>query len=353
MKIRLRHMIGALACALAAAPGALAQEKPRPPQIDSREFASAPYVLPNGVKGEPVVVPSASPADYGPLIKGETGPIAQLSAQLFLPANAKGPTPAIIETPGSGNLGPHHIAHAAALTSAGFAVLIVDPFFGRGIDNTIADQNKLSWAASAYDVLASVKYLRGRPEIDGGRIGAVGGSRGGTAAMMAASAPLSDAVLGAGAGLRAVVAGYPWCGVQFRSARLAARASLLVLQGDKDDWVSFQQCQDATHAMDVAGQNVVMKLFPGALHAFDRAGVPRTTIADAVTSTIFPTIYMTDEGVFYNMRTGAPDPAVKAADLFGYSVKGGFLHKGVTIGSAGDEAAEFTREMIDWFKTRL
>jgi dienelactone hydrolase len=309
--------------------------------------------LPNGVKGELVTVPSASPTDYGPLMRGDTGPLVKLTAQLFLPPTAQGRVPAIIETPGSGNLGPHHIAHAAALTSAGFAVLVVDPFFGRGIDNTISDQNKMSWAASAYDVLASIKYLRGRQEIDAARIGATGVSRGGTAVMMAASAPLTNAVLGAGNGLRVVVAGYPWCGVQFRSAHLADKTSLLVLQGDKDDWVSFQQCQDATHAMDVAGQNVVMKLFPGALHAFDRAGVPRTPIPDAVTSTVFPTIYMTDDGTYYNMRTGVPDPSIKDADLTGYAIKGGFLRKGVTIGSDGDQAAEYIREMVEFFKSRL
>ncbi|MFX8727581.1 dienelactone hydrolase family protein, partial [Acinetobacter baumannii] len=86
--------------------------------------------------------------------------------------------------------------------------------------------------------------------------------------------------------------------------RLADGASLLIMSGDRDNWVSFQQCQDAAHAMDVAKQDVVMELFPGALHAFDRAGVPRTEIPAAVTSTIYPTIYMDDQGTFYNMRTG-------------------------------------------------
>ncbi|MHC6738892.1 hypothetical protein ACYUZU_13810, partial [Staphylococcus aureus] len=89
----------------------------------------------------------------------------------------------------------------------------------------------------------------------------------------------------------------------------------------------------------VAKQDVVMELFPGALHAFDRAGVPRTEIPAAVTSTIYPTIYMDDQGTFYNMRTGKADPTVTAQALTTYSVKGGFLHKGVTIGSEGDQAA--------------
>lgn len=323
------------------------------PKVESADFATKPMALVNGIHGELVKFESASPLDYGPMMKGELGKPVTLTAQLFLPLKSVTSVAAIVETPGSGNLGPHHLAHAAALTSAGFAVLLIDPFLGRGIDNTIADQGKLTWAASAYDVLAGVKYLRTRKEIDPTRIGATGGSRGGTAVMMAVAAPISNAVLGDDKGLRAVVAGYPWCGVQFRSAQIAKGASLLILQGDRDDWVSPQQCQDAAHAMDVAHQDVVMKLFPGALHAFDREGVPKTAIPDAVTSTIYPTVYMSDDGTYYNMRTGKADPSITAASFIEYSIKGGFLHKGVTIGSTGTQAADYIKEMTDFFKMKL
>lgn len=325
------------------------------PHIDSAQFAKTAYVLSNGIKGVPVAIPTSNPVDYGPLIKGELGKPVNITGQLFMPAGASGRVAAVIENPGSGNLGPHHLAHASALTSAGIAVLVIDPFFARSIDNTMVDQyGQISWATSAYDVLAAVKFLRARPDIDGTRIGATGGSRGGTAVMMAAAAPLSDAVLGAGQGLRAVVAGYPWCGTQFHSARLSKGTALLVMSGDKDDWVSFLQCQDATHAMQVAdGQNVLMQLFPGAHHAFDRAGVAPTKIAAAVTSTVFPTIYMDDAGNYYNMRTDKVDPTVTSQALLNYSIKGGFLHKGVTIGSEGTQASEYSQEMVDFFRANL
>ena len=194
------------------------------PKIDSAEFARGAYQLSNGIKGMPVTIPTNNPVDYGPLIKGDAGKAVEITGQLFMPAvpaGSSGPVAAVIQNPGSGNLGPHHLAHAAALTSAGIAVLVIDPFFARSIDNTMVDQHgQISWASSAYDVLAAVKWLRTRSGIEGARIGATGGSRGGTAVMMAAAAPLSDAVLGAGKGLRAVVAGYPWCGTRFHSARL-------------------------------------------------------------------------------------------------------------------------------------
>lgn len=324
------------------------------PHVDSAQFADKPYVLSNGIKGMLVKIPSHSPTDYAPLLKGDLGPVVMLTGQLFLPASgSKQPYPAVVETPGSGDLGQNHMAHAAALTSAGMAVLVIDPFFSRGIKDTIANQNQLSFAASAYDVLASVKFLRTRKDIDAKRIGATGGSRGGTAVLMAETAPVSDAVLGAGNGLRAVVAGYPWCGVQFYSAHLADHASLLVMSGDHDDWVSYQQCQDQTHAMGVAGQDVVMELFPGARHSFDREGVPPATVPDAITSTTFPTIYMDDQGRYYNMRTGKVDPALAGPTISQYSIKGGFLKKGVTIGSERTQAKEFSDDMVNFFKAKL
>jgi dienelactone hydrolase len=322
--------------------------------IDSAQFAKEPFVLSNGVKGLLVTIPTHNPVDYAPLIAGDLGKPVSITGQLFIPAHGSVKFPAVIENPGSGNLGPHHLAHAAALTSVGIAVLVIDPFFARSIDNTMVDQfGQITWASSAYDILAATQFLRSRSDIDGQRIGATGGSRGGTAVLMAATAPLSDAVLGAGKGLRAVVAGYPWCGTQFQSAKLSKGVALLTLSGDKDDWVSFLQCQDATHAMQVAGQNAVIKLFPGARHSFDRADTPPTTIAQAVTSTNYPTVYMDNKGVYYNMRTGALDPTLTPQSFLDYSIKGGFLHRGVTIGSEGTQASEFEQEMVNFFKEHL
>jgi len=323
------------------------------PRVDSTQFAQAPVTLAGGVQGLPVKVPSRTPSDFGPAMRGDLGGSVALSAQLFLPALAARNLPAVIIMPGSGGVAPHHIEQAGALTAAGFAVLLVDPFYARGIGDTIADQGRLPWAASAYDVLAAFAYLRGRSEIDPKRIGAAGSSRGGTAVMMAAAAPFSDAIAGRGKRLKAVVAGYPWCGTQFRSARLVRGASLLLMQGDRDDWVSVQQCQDAVHAMSVAGGDAAMKIFSGGLHALDRTGVPPTRIETAITSTTFPTVYMDDTGHYFDLRTGQVNPALQPSDFVGQSVSGGFLRKGVTIGTTGTQAEEYVQEMVKFFVSKM
>ena len=313
------------------------------PRVNSATFATVPIVLSGDIRGTVVTVPTRNPVDYGPAIHGNLGTSVSLTAQFFVPAGSRGQLPAVIIVPGSGGIGPHHLEQARDLVAAGFAVLILDPFHARGIGDTIADQGKLTWAASAYDVLAALTYLRTRADIDPDRIGAVGSSRGGTAVMMAIAAPFSDAVIGRGRGLRAVVAGYPWCGTQFRSARLTKGAALLVLQGDRDDWVSVQQCQDAVHALSVAG----------GLHALDRSGVPPTRIESAVTSTIYPTVYMDDAGRYFDLRSGEVDPSLNANDFVNKSVAGGFLHKGVTVGTTGTQAADYIHEMVEFLKSCL
>ena len=275
------------------------------------------------------------------MLHGELGLETRLNGQLFRPGNAAGKIPAVILVPGSANLGPHHLVQAASLTRKGIAVLIIDPFTGRKLTDTVADQGRFTWAASVYDVIAATQYLRTRRDIDGNKIGALGGSRGGTAVMMAASRPISERLLGKNKGLRFVVAGYPWCGTQFKSAKLAKESSLLVMSGDRDDWVSVQQCQGAVSAMAAAGSNSAIRLVADALHAFDRGDVSPRRIEQAVTSTIFPAVYMDDEGRFFDLYTGKLDPALTSADFVRRSVEGGFVHKGVTIGSTGNQAKQY------------
>ena len=332
-----------------------ATSEPRPvlPSVDAAAFATRPIELADGTIGEPVAFSSASPVDYAPLLRGELGTKVQLNAQLFRPAGARRPVPAIVMVPGSGGIGTHHLVQAAVLTHAGFAVLLIDPFRGRGIEDTVTDQGRLSWAASTYDVVAATRFLRTQDGIDGSRIGAVGSSRGGTAVMMAAMRPLSDALFGPNAGLRAVLAGYPWCGSQFRKARLVEGAALLLLSGDKDDWVSLQQCQDAVHALAVAGDDANIMIFPGARHAFDRADVPPIRLPQALTSTTYPTVYMDDAGRYFNLRTGRVDPTLAATNFMRASIEGGFIRRGVTIGSEGTQARDYASELVNFFREHL
>lgn len=348
----LKKLIGtALALVLTVSPST-AEPASKVESVDPVAFASDPLVLSDDLVAQPVFVPSSTPADYVNILRGDLGESVALTAQLALPATAEAPLAAVIIVPGSGGVGTHHIVQMRMLVESGFAVLVIDPFTARGISETISDQGRLPFSASAYDVLAATKFLRSRNDIDPGRIGVLGSSRGGTGALMAASKPLSEAVLGKGAGIASVIAGYPWCGAQFKSGALADESRLLILQGDRDNWVSVQQCQAAAQAARLTGSDVSIHLFHNAYHAFDREDLAPKQI-DAYTALSFPIIYLDDEGTFINWRTDEADPTIKGDFYSNFLLEGGFAQKGVTIGSTGDQAKEYRKEVLDFFSDTI
>ena len=166
-------------------------------------------------------IPSASPVNYHQVIsKPAAMPPVTIDGKLFLPRrSAAGKLPLVMIVPGSLGVAPSHVAHAEALTRAGFATFVLDSFGARGVTSTVANQTQFSFAASAYDVLAAWKVLAGLPEIDASRIGAQGHSRGGSAVLTAATRRFADAVIGPGSGLKGVLAAYPWSGHQFQRPR--------------------------------------------------------------------------------------------------------------------------------------
>ena len=320
--------------------------------IDPEVFATRSVLLDNGLSGRLTKFESKTPHDFAPLLAGKLGDSVTLDAQLFLPA-AKNRNPVVIMVPGSGNIGPHHLEQVSALTNAGIAVLLIDPFRARAISSTIGNQAQLSWAASTYDVIAAFKFLKSVREIDSENIGVLGSSRGGTAALMALTEQVSNSLLDDDEHIKAGFAGYPWCGLQFWNARIAKQSSVLIMSGNKDDWVSVQQCQDFAHSSTQVTGNVNIVLVPGAYHAFDRSGIDPLRMESVLTSSSYPTVYMSDDGTYLDPATGLPDKNLSGEDFINEAVAGGFIRKGVTIGTCGNQAQEYRDTMVRFFVETL
>jgi len=137
-------------------------------------------------------------------------PGVRLAGTLTIPAG-KGPFPAALLLSGSGAQDRDEtiLGHkpfkliADHLTRRGVAVLRVDDR-GAGGSTLGPDPEKLTTADFAVDARAAVGFLKGRPEIDGGRIGLIGHSEGGIIAPMVAAEPSSGiafVVLLAGTGV--------------------------------------------------------------------------------------------------------------------------------------------------------
>lgn len=324
-------------------------QSPTPVRFRDRDITFA-----NGSTGLTLDIPSANPVNYHQAISRPAQmACVTIDGKLFLPpgTDRKGRPPLVIVTPGSLGVAPSHVAHAEALTGIGIAAFVLDPFGARGIGSTVANQTQYSFAASAYDVLAAWKVLSARSDIDAGRIGAQGHSRGGSAVLTAAARRFADAVVGSGRGLQAVLAAYPWSGHQFRDPSVGA-TQVRVLMGDRDQWCSAMQVQGHVQAMRLTGGEATLRFFSGAAHSFDR-GTPLQHIAEASVAPGALTSYIADDGAFLHPLQSEPRPDLTDRDLMIYGLKTGYGRKGASIGTSGEEANLFRADMLEFWRRTL
>lgn len=191
-----------------------------------------------------------------------------LTGWLRLPAGA-GPFPAVVLMHGCAGLTDAVRAgleaHAAFLVGHGYAALILDSFEPRGLAGGAVCRSTSKLGAAAWyrvhDAFNALRYLRGRPEIDGDRVFLLGQSNGGTVALNAARRR-GQRHTGAEESFAGVIAYYPYCaGLDDMTTRT------LILIGADDDWTPAAPCQTAAR-FDGDGLIEVV-VYPGAVHSFD------------------------------------------------------------------------------------
>ena len=236
------------------------------------------------------------------------------------------------------------------MTNAGIASFVLDPFGARGIGSTVANQTQFSFAASAYDVLAAWKVLSSRSEVDGRRIGAQGHSRGGSAVLSAATRRFADPAMGAGNGLRSVLAAYPWSGHQFLDPGVGytefASSWAIVTSGARrcrcramrrrSDWRAGKQrygSSPARRTASIAARPCSASRRP----RFRRRHRPLPHRRRRL----------------HPSSRGDPNPALVDRDLMVYALKAGYGGKGATIGTRGDEADLFRADMLEFWQRTL
>ncbi len=319
---------------------------------EASDLVARELVLPNGDAGRALPIDTANPLNYYQVIKLPAAmPRMTIDARLFVPQQASRRLPVVIVVPGSLGVAPSHLRHAQTFVELGIAACVIDPFGRRGVTSTVSNQAQYSFAASAYDVLAAVRALSRAPEIDAGRIGAQGHSRGGSAVLTAAMRRFSASVLGESLALHAIYAAYPWCGHQFQDPDVGSTVVRAVI-GDKDDWCLPQCAQGHIHAIRLRGGRATLRLFHGAGHSFDR-GTAIETLADAAVSPDSPITFIADDGAMVHPVSGHADPATVDYDTFVYALKAGYGRRGAKIGSQGDDAEAFRADMIEFWRTTM
>lgn len=210
---------------------------------------------------------------------------ARLSASFrtILP-DGPGPFPVVVMLHGCGRVQGPQDEYGAVLAQAGIASLVVDSYTARRIDvlqaSTLVCTGLSLWGRErAGDLFAALHWLRRQPWADPERLGALGWSHGGWTVMDALSltgqvarhAGLSDVGETPLAGLKAVVAVYPWCGVGSHTIARGWRTPVPggMIVAERDTLAGRALPLRACRRLQEDGLAFDMLELPGATHSFD------------------------------------------------------------------------------------
>jgi dienelactone hydrolase len=160
-----------------------------------------------------------------------------------------------------------YVEQAESLRAEGYVAFLLDSFSARGLPYRGAGRTAMRSFDRAADVRAAVRFLKALPFVRGDRIGVIGWSHGGGAAIAARNRerrhPEAQAV--------AFVAYYPPCRdfVWFRGS-----TPLLILMGDQDQLTPAEDCRVLSEHARKRHESVELIVYPGTSHAFDAEGIP-------------------------------------------------------------------------------
>ena len=301
-----------------------------------------------GVEGTHLEVPTANPANFHQAINDPDGAEAiTIDGKLFVPPWRETPPPVVMVVPGSLGVGPNHLAHAETLVAHGFGAFLLDPFGARAVASTVGNQTQYSFAASALDVLATLRVLADHPAVDRNRISAQGHSRGGSAVLTASMRRFADPIIGDHLALAGTYAVYPWAGYQFLDPDVGGTRVRSII-GELDEWCSVQQVQGQIQAMAAAGGDASLRIVAGAHHSFDRHE-PVHTLEDASVTLAAPTVMLADDGAMIDVYTGVASADMVDRDAFVASIEAGFGRIGAAIGGQGNQPELFRADMLAFY----
>lgn len=232
------------------------------------------------------------------------GDQATVLAAHWLPAAGGGRRPAVVALHGCGGLyrrdgrtlDARYTDYGARFAAAGYHLLLPDSFGSRGsgpICVLPAAERKITSETRRGDVIAAVRWLAARPDVDPRRIVVLGWSHGATTALLAVnSARHESARPGALTPLAGAVVFYPGCRALL-GEEFSLDTPLLMLLGERDDWTPPQPCvqlAERTRARQPDAE-LAVRVYDGGHHGFDgtgpvrfRADVPNGSGRDGVHS---------------------------------------------------------------------
>jgi dienelactone hydrolase len=208
-------------------------------------------------------LPAAETVTFKGLSKTTDGKPLLLKARLKKP-KGDGPFPAALLLHGCRGITPRDDDWAVRLINWGYVTLQVDSFGPRGEPSICgAFGLKIGYSIMrAQDAYDAKSYLAGLPFVDRNRIAVMGWAHGAWTALYAVgrTAPIQNR----GDPFRAAVIFYPYCDESLEYLD----TPLLILIGELDDWRPAALCSSRMPKRKTAHE-VILKVYPGAHHAFD------------------------------------------------------------------------------------
>ena len=272
-----------------------------------------------------------------------------IAGVLTLPesANAMGApnarVPAMVVVHGSSGVLQNGWEWAKRLNELGIATFVIDNFTGRGVAEVATDQSRLSPSADVAGALAALSLLATHPAIDPRRIGVIGFSRGGSAAINSALEPIRRAVIGDDLRFAAHVALYPGCAVPFVSAHLDG-SPILMLLGGKDDYTPASFCLAYADGLRARGASIRVVVYPNANHGFDSKAPPHFNPRPTTARNCHGEVDL-DDGVF-TAQTGGK--AVRGAEAAAELKR--CTERGVTVGGDPEAREKAPGDVADFLK---
>jgi dienelactone hydrolase len=228
-------------------------------------FAIAAVLLAVGVLATVATRPRAAalpwdaPLSFGPRDIG--GPLSGAAAELRRPTGSP-PWPVVMILTGCAGVTNNERDWSVRLASWGYAAVIIDPYHPRGV-KPWCDGTRLAVDLRARDAFSLAAYLHTLPDFAGARMGLIGFSVGGQAALYAALDARQSP-------FGAAVAYYPPCRLPTPTSRFAVDTQVFV--GNHDYPYIVRTCSEMTKALAGTPHAPQVQFYPNAQHVFDTPG---------------------------------------------------------------------------------